>query len=160
MKFRQPIESDLEWLIKEWSSVDNVEKIHSFSHANAKEVKSSAEHCLSRPEMVIVVEMDSKPVGLAQLDVDIFKKCSHNAFFCILVTKEYRNKGIGATLCKQLIELARSKFNVKMLYLEVMKGNPAIHLYNRLGFIQCGCEPRFLRSGLRLVDKIIMYMEL
>ena len=160
MKLRQPTDGDMEWLVKEWSCRNNVERIHAFSHRNISEVKNSAEYFFSRPEQVIVAELDSEVIGLAQLDIDPFKKLSHNAFFCLLVSKEHRNKGVGTAIMKELIEIARSKFNVKTLFLDVSEGNPAIRLYDRLGFMQCGCEPRFLKSGLSFVNKIIMYMEL
>jgi ribosomal protein S18 acetylase RimI-like enzyme len=67
----------------------------------------------------------------------------------IAVLAAYRNRGVGAQLIGQLI--AESHASGKPLNLRVVKGNPAIRLYQRLGFTQVGedemswylcCSPR------------------
>lgn len=50
----------------------------------------------------------------------------------IALLPEYRNHGIGGRLIRDLLEEAASK--TIPVQLSVMKGNPAIHLYDRLGF--------------------------
>jgi ribosomal protein S18 acetylase RimI-like enzyme len=73
----------------------------------------------------------------------------------ITLLPEYRNQGIGTQLLKKLIlESARSKLPLR---LSVVKGNAAIRLYERLGFVltadsQIYCEmervPEKARAGM------------
>ncbi|MDR0847934.1 MAG: GNAT family N-acetyltransferase [Propionibacteriaceae bacterium] len=49
------------------------------------------------------------------------------------VLPEYRNKGIGTKLLKNLFEVVVEK-RFKRISLDVKKDNPAVHLYERLGF--------------------------
>jgi ribosomal protein S18 acetylase RimI-like enzyme len=48
----------------------------------------------------------------------------------------FRNKGIGTYLLQELIK--RSNTYRKMISLQVYKDNPALHLYQRLGFVEKG----------------------
>ena len=53
----------------------------------------------------------------------------------IIVTRHWRNKGVGRLLLKHIIEEARKR-NCSKLTLEVREDNAnAIHLYNSLGFL-------------------------
>jgi len=60
----------------------------------------------------------------------------------IAVVSEYRNRGIGTGLIGALTkEAARS---TTVLRLSVLQGNPAIHLYERLGFVVTGRDSMYL----------------
>jgi ribosomal protein S18 acetylase RimI-like enzyme len=51
----------------------------------------------------------------------------------IAVLKPYRNRGIGTALLKGLLESLRAH-GFRKASLSVQKENPAVHLYQRLGF--------------------------
>lgn len=51
----------------------------------------------------------------------------------IALFKEYRNQGIGTELMQQMILLMKEE-RFKQVSLSITKGNPAIRLYERLGF--------------------------
>lgn len=56
----------------------------------------------------------------------------------IAVLGEHRNRGIGARLLRDLLRECQTQgWN---MYLQVLLGNPAIRLYERLGFRQTGCN--------------------
>ena len=57
----------------------------------------------------------------------------------IAVKPNYRNQGIGTQLLKKLISTSH-KNSVKALCLSVDKRNPAVHLYQRVGFKVVGEE--------------------
>ena len=51
----------------------------------------------------------------------------------IAIFEEYRNKGIGTQLMNYMIELLQAK-GYPQVSLSITKGNPAVRLYERLGF--------------------------
>jgi ribosomal protein S18 acetylase RimI-like enzyme len=61
----------------------------------------------------------------------------------IALLPEQRNHGIGARLIGQLI--ARSDESGIPVGLQVLKTNPAIHLYQRLGFVQTGEDDMYFQ---------------
>ena len=61
----------------------------------------------------------------------------------LAVSENYRHQRIGENLVNVLVEHLKKRF-VKSLTLEVRISNePAIHLYEKLGFLQVGCRPRY-----------------
>ena len=75
----------------------------------------------------------------------------------VAVAPEYRRQG----LAKQLIVKLLEKLNERQshsLTLEVRQSNaPAIALYEKLGFVQVGCRPRYYRNPKE--DALIMRKE-
>ena len=96
------------------------------------------------------------PCGMAVLYIQPYKKLSHQCVFAIIVDKEYRNKGIGSVLLTQLMKHAKEKFHLEILHLEVYSGNPAIHLYQRLGFKEFGYQSHFIKEKGEYLGKIFM----
>lgn len=95
-------------------------------------------------------------VGIANLYIQPYEKLAHQCLFCIIVHPDHRNTGVGGALIDELCKLAKEKFHVTILHLEVYKENPAIHLYERKGFIQYGVHQKFIREASGYIDKIMM----
>jgi ribosomal protein S18 acetylase RimI-like enzyme len=67
----------------------------------------------------------------------------------IALLPEHRRRGIGAAVLGELIGEAQS--SVRPLTLSVARGNPALHLYRRLGFEPTGEDDVHLRLVRRPV---------
>lgn len=134
-----------------------------FPIINDREVDDSIRFWLSyiAQGCAITAEIEGKPVGMANLYLQPFEKLKHQTLFVICVHPEMRGKGIGGALLHYLIDLAREKFKIELLHLEVYEGNPAIRLYERLGFKEYGRHKKFLKEpdGTYLT-KILMEMRL
>ncbi|MGV3574456.1 MAG: GNAT family N-acetyltransferase [Devosia sp.] len=73
----------------------------------------------------------------------------------VYVRPEHRGSGMSKALCEHLIEHAREK--VIQIHLGVWAENePAIRLYERLGFETYGTEPRYLYVNGRYLDEHLM----
>ncbi len=90
------------------------------------------DHCL-------VAEVANKIAGAVWIRTfhDEIKGCGFidekTPEIAIALFKEYRNKGIGTRLMKQMIDFLKSK-GFDQVSLSITKGNRAIDLYKRLGF--------------------------
>ena len=105
-------------------------------------------------------ENTREPTGIATLLLNPFKKICHTCDFSIIVDPKNRNEGIGGFLLDKLQELAKDKFNIKHLTLQVYDKNPAINLYYRKGFSICGRQKDFVLDGDKYLDKIYMEKKL
>ena len=64
----------------------------------------------------------------------------------IQITNKYRNQGIGTNIISQIIRQA--KLHQQRLWLKVIKRNPAINLYQRLGFIVYQSSPTHFKMKI------------
>jgi ribosomal protein S18 acetylase RimI-like enzyme len=102
-----------------------------------------------------------KPVGAANLYVQEVEKLKHHSLFVILVDEKHRGKGIGTFLIKELQNLAKNTFGIEILHLEVYDKNPAVRLYERVGFKKYAHHSNYLKNvNGNYFGKILMQMEL
>lgn len=84
-------------------------------------------------------------------------KIKHRASFGITIKKDYWNLGLGTLLISEMLEILNDK-GYEQVELEVLASNAsAIHLYEKMGFKECGRIPHGikLKNG-EYVDLISM----
>ena len=148
-------ESDQAYLI-EWLLQPGV--LDGFPLTGIREIEDAARIWISyhKNHAVLTALWDGVPCGIANLYLQSYEKMSHQCLFAIIVDEKHRGKGVGAKLLRELMKLAKERFHLEFLHLEVYQGNPAIALYERLGFSQYGVHKRFIKDGGRYIDKILM----
>ncbi|GJM27303.1 MAG: N-acetyltransferase [Phycisphaerae bacterium] len=106
---------------------------------------------------VIAVSEDAEPIGAAWYR---FWTDDHHSYgyvdaatpeIAIGVVHEWRGYGVGRALLEALIERARSA-NVGTLSLSVERDNPALRLYERMGFVTVGSLDNAWTMTLTLND--------
>ncbi|MBW5798881.1 GNAT family N-acetyltransferase [Halomonas elongata] len=81
------------------------------------------------PERVSIIQVDDQEIGMLRIDVN----ADHIYLGDLQIASEYQRKGIGSVLLKEVIQSALERH--LPIRLRVLKGNPAISLYERYGFI-------------------------
>ncbi|MFM7349416.1 MAG: GNAT family N-acetyltransferase [Erythrobacter sp.] len=64
----------------------------------------------------------------------------------IAVIPGARRRGVGAALIERLVAAARTRGTAR-IFLEMRRGNPAIHLYRKLGFVPIGERRNYYRMA-------------
>jgi len=100
----------------------------------------------SRYKCSLTAIKDDEPCGIATLYLQPYRKLAHQCEFGIIVGAEHRGQGIGTQLLKNLMHLAKDKFRIELLHLQVYSENPAIHLYQRLGFKEFGRQEKWIKE--------------
>ena len=152
-------ESDQKFL-EGWLSQKGV--LQWFPLSDAREIEDAARIWVSYSKQgaVLVASWDGVPCGIANLYLQPFKKLSHQCLFAIIVDDDHRGKGVGTYLLTKLIEMAKEKFAIELLHLEVYEGNPAIGLYQRFGFSEYGKQRHFIKDAGTYTSKIFMQKRL
>ena len=70
------------------------------------------------------------------------KAADEEELLLIAVLPEFRRKGLGEVLIQRLFERARREGSTK-IFLEMRRGNPAIHLYEKVGFKPIGVRANY-----------------
>ena len=161
MKIRHSTKEDIPYL-KKWLMEEDVIKY--FPLFDEREVDDAAKIWVSYGQIgasFTALDENDTPCGVANIYVSPFSKLKHQALFAIIMDPKKRNQGIGTKLLNHLIKEAKDTFQMTLLHLEVYKGNPAISLYERLGFEKYGEHKDFLKEkDGSYVTKVLMQLKL
>jgi ribosomal protein S18 acetylase RimI-like enzyme len=146
LTIRYTVPQDAEWL-KKWLLDPSVK--NSFPMLSEGEVDDAVRRWISfsRIRASLTVEMDGRPVGLATLYVQAYKRLVHQTEFGIIVDPDYRGKGVGSFLLSSIMKLAKQHFHVELIHLQVYQDNPAIFLYEKFGFKEFGRQTHWIKEG-------------
>jgi putative acetyltransferase len=86
-------------------------------------------------------------VSVATLFLMPYKKLTHIALFYIVVKKEYRKKGIGSSMLKNLINLAQNYFKLESIYIEVFEGSKIIKILKKFDFKNFAIQDMFVKEN-------------
>jgi putative acetyltransferase len=156
---RPAVEGDQKYLV-EWLLQPGV--LQWFPLADVREIEDAARIWMSyrQQNAVLTAVCDGEPCGSANLYLQPFRKLSHQCLFAIILDEKHRGKGIGTKLLLELMRRAKEELGIELLHLEVYDGNPAIYLYQKLGFIEYGRQPRFVKDKGVYTAAILMQKRL
>ena len=99
----------------------------------------------------IIAKEGNQVVGFAGISVCLDEATLNN----IVVKKSCRGRGIGGELLESLIDIC-SELNLKTFTLEVnTKNEPAIHLYEKFGFVEVPLEDGIYERADIKMERII-----
>jgi RimJ/RimL family protein N-acetyltransferase len=96
-------------------------------------------------------------IGMVQMIGGGREESAHCVRLGISVAQDWRSRGVGRELMTRAVEWGRLADGVSRIELEVFSDNArAIHLYERMGFVEEGLRRRaFVKDG-REVDSLMM----
>lgn len=86
-----------------------------------------------------VINLEGTPVGR----ILVTRKTGEIRLIDIALLEQHRNRGIGTGLLIELQQECEAEGGI--MYLEVLQGNPAIRLYQRLGFTESGADAMYVQ---------------
>lgn len=103
----------------------------------------------------LVAEVDGKVVAVSEISKrGGYEK--HVGVIGIAIRNGFRDLGIGTEIMKTLVEQAQ-KMGLKVLLLSAFATNkPAIHVYEKVGFVQTGTIPKKHFKEGKYIDEIIL----
>ncbi|MEK3880718.1 GNAT family N-acetyltransferase [Paenibacillus sp. FSL M7-0420] len=98
--------------------------------------------------------------GMATLFRESRPKVQHKAnVYAVYVDPVARKHGVGRALMLELIARAKAAPGLELLTLTVTSNNaPAKRLYESLGFIRYGTEPKAMKLGSEYLDEDLMVL--
>lgn len=89
--------------------------------------------------------IDGVPCAIGTLFLMPYRKVAHQASFYVVVDPEHRRKGIGTSLVRNLVHLAKTRFRLESLYVEIYPPNPLEGILQRQGFLEFARQDDFVR---------------
>lgn len=167
VEYREPKKSDLAALL---SYINELYDENTFIGMDRQTLKSERVWLAERLKRIqkksavtVLAVADGEVVGNCSINLQFkFKRRKHvSASMGIAVLKAWRGKGIGETLARKALALAKKRMKINFLTLSHLGGNKvARNLYLKLGFKECGLHPKVFWYRGKWVDEILMYMKL
>lgn len=82
----------------------------------------------------LTATLGGAPVAIATLFLMPYKKVAHHASFYIIVDPSKRRQGVGASLLKNIVHLAKARFRLESVYAEVFSNSLLPPLLESQGF--------------------------
>ena len=110
---------------------------------------------------VQLLALDGNKV-IANTTIELGIRVNHHiGMFGIAISDGYRDGGLGSSLIKLLLEYAKDNLpDLKIVELKCFASNSkAIHVYQKLGFVQHGLLPKAVLYKGEYIDEIMMHQE-
>jgi putative acetyltransferase len=89
--------------------------------------------------------IDNIPCAIGTLFLMPYRKVAHHCAFYIMVDPKHRRKGIGTSLIRNLLHLAKTRFRLESVHVEVYEPSALAPLLQKLGFEQFARQENFVR---------------
>jgi ribosomal protein S18 acetylase RimI-like enzyme len=99
-----------------------VELTHDWNEKRFREIYNA--------ETISVIQLDGEDIGMLKTE----KRKDHICFGDIQLKEAFQRRGIGTSLMRDVMKKAKAEG--LPLWLRVLKENPVMKLYNRLGFVK------------------------
>jgi putative acetyltransferase len=155
LNIRLSVETDIEYW-KRW--IADPEILRWFPLTSNEEIDLAARHVFSfmPRNAVLTAELDGRPCGIAGLVLAGYNKIMHQAMLSIIVDKPSRNQGIGSVLLQALLAAGKAWHGLSLVLLDVFEGNPALSLYQRMGFVEFGFQPFYSNTEGHFLGRHLM----
>ncbi len=119
-----------------------------FPMKTQKEIKQTARNWIGFAKFngSLTATINNKPCGIVTLFFMPYRKVAHQSSFYLLVDKKYRNKGVGFSLLKNLINLSKNYFRLESLQAEIYEGCPIENLLKTFGFTSFAYQEKFIKD--------------
>lgn len=89
--------------------------------------------------------IDNVPCAIGTLFLMPYRKVAHHCSFYLMVDPNHRRKGVGTAMIRNLLHLARNRFRLESVHVEVFEPSALLSVLVRLGFEQFVRQENFVK---------------
>lgn len=104
--------------------------------------------------------IDTTPVGIATLFIVPCKKMAHLGMGYIVVDPLFQKRGIGTSLTRNLVHLAKDYFSLESIYFEVYEKCPIISILQKQGFHEIFHQDKFIKINTKYLARKVLDLKL
>jgi putative acetyltransferase len=86
-----------------------------------------------------------EPCAIGTLFLMPYRKVAHHCSFYIMVDPKHRRKGIGTSIVKNLLHLAKTRFRFESVHVEIYEPSHLLSILTKLGFVQFVRQENFVK---------------
>ncbi len=146
--------SDYEYLFKWLKEKKNNQW---FVFSTKKEVELSARNWIgfSRFKASLTGVLNDKVVAIGTLYLMPYKKLFHEAMIYLIVDDDFRKRGIGSDMLKNLIHLAKNYFKLESIFAETFEGCKIISLLEKFKFNKFAVQEKYIKDDNQYKTRVM-----
>lgn len=150
---------DKEWLLKEVSDPDNLQW---FPMLTEDEIEKSVTNWIgfSRFRGSLTATINNEICAIGTLFFMPYRKVAHQCSFYLLVSKKHRKKGIGTSMLRNLMNLAKNYFRIELLNAEVYGDCSILSLLEKNSFETIAYQKNFIKDKTRYLSRTLLELDL
>ncbi len=124
-------------------------ELYWFPMSEEKEVKEVVKNWIGFAKFRASLTAEGKEgvYAIGTLFLMPYKKTAHQALFYLMVGPEYRRKGIGSSMVKNLKNLAKKYFKLERLQIELYEGSSLIPILEKQDFHLVFSQKNYVKEG-------------
>lgn len=123
---------DLSYL-EQWFSLPDACDDYPFGYAEKEDALKNWIG-FSRFKASLTGEIAGKPCAIGTLFLMPYKKVAHHCSFQLIVAPEHRRKGVGTSMVRNLLNLAKTRFNLESVHVEIFEPSQLLSILRQLNF--------------------------
>ena len=88
--------------------------------------------------------IDNEPVAIGTLFLMPYRKVAHHCSFYLIVDPKHRRKGIGTSRLRNLLHLAKTRFRLESVHVEIYEPSALLPILEKLQFTEFARQENFV----------------
>jgi putative acetyltransferase len=97
-----------------------------------------------------------QPCALGSLFLMPYRKVAHHCSFFLIVDPEFRRKGVGTSMVRNLIHLAKTRFRLESIQAEVFEPSEMVSVLQKLQFESYARQENFIKIEGKSHARVLM----
>lgn len=110
----------------------------------------------SRFQASLTGTVDGVPCAVGTLFLMPYRKVAHHCSFYLIVDPKHRRKGFGYSMVKNLLHLAKMRFRLESVHVEVFEPNPLLSILKRLQFHSFARQEGFVELQGKMHARVLL----
>lgn len=91
--------------------------------------------------------IDDVPCAVGTLFLMPYRKVAHHCSFFLMVDPKHRRKGVGTSMVRNLLNLAKTRFRLEAVHVEIYDPSPLEPLLIKVGFEEMVRQDNFVKTN-------------
>jgi putative acetyltransferase len=100
--------------------------------------------------------LKEEPVAIGTLFLMPYRKVAHHCSFQLIVDARHRRQGIGTSMVRNLLHLAKTRFRLESVHVELYLPSPLLGIAQRLRFEEFARQDDYVRLNGRSHPRLLM----
>ncbi len=155
IEIRYTTEEDLPHFI-EW--LKEPKTLRQFPLTDDKEIEDAAKRWIDfyKEGYNLTAVYEGVPVGIGILFVQNYTLLRHQCTHILLVAEPYRHLEIGHHLHEELVRLAKERFGIELIHVEVYGAEEAVTFYRQHGYDEFGRQEGWIKDGTEYLERVLL----